>query len=805
MKILMSAMWLLIVQVSIFAQSVNTTITLRILSDKGTPLSNATVELLHGTDSTLLKLSISDTSGHVSFTDLTPGSYLFRAGHIGYQTFVTPIYELKHIAHQLPDLTLHPITKTLEAVIVKAPRTLIETQNGKTIVNIANSTTQIGATVYEMLEKLPGVSLDRNGQITLKGRSGVLIMIDGKPSYLDPSALNNLLASMSTAQVSQVEIMDQPSAKYDAAGNAGVINIKTKKVRQHGVTTNVNTSFSHGRYPKTNQSLQFNYRSGKVNVFTNYTLNASKAFTRLYALRNYLKQDGTSSSVLEQFSFIKGRGVSHALQTGADYSLTPKTTLSLVFTGTYFNRNNNGNNTAEWKQPSGLFDSLILTRSSSKNNQQNKGVTLSLQQQFSGSAELTADFDAIRYKIEGYQQFNNTRIHPTPEMEASQGRIPSQIDIVAARANYSRHFKKVRFESGWKSSYITTDNLAAYQNLTNGSWEDDYNRTSHFKYNERIHALYSFVNWRQDKWTAQGGLRYEWTNYNGHQLGNALRKDSSFSRDYHSFFPSATITLQADSLHAFSLSAGQRIDRPAYQKLNPFLFIINKYTYQRGNPYLRPQYTWNLTLTHSFKQALSTSVTYSHTRDYYSQVFLSDPSGVMIYTEGNVGQLHNLGASISLQLSPMPWWALSTQASINHKKLTGELWKTMEATITQGSLSVQNQFRFSKGWGAELTGFYNSRSQQDIQEVVDPSGQVALGISKALWKNKATLKGSFRDIFYTQAMQGLTTFENATEFFRLTRDTRMVTLALSYRFGKPTKTNRRRNSSAAEEMQRVGS
>jgi hypothetical protein len=351
---------------------------------------------------------------------------------------------------------------------------------------------------------------------------------------------------------------------------------------------------------------------------------------------------------------------------------------------------------------------------------------------------------------------------------------------------------------------VLTDNLAAFQQLDNGIWKEDEGKSNHFLYNETIHSLYTSLQSKRNKWQWQGGLRYELTDYNGKQLGNRSRKDSSFSRNYNSLFPTLLMAYELDSNHTFSITAGRRIDRPAFQKLNPFLFIINKYTYQQGNPFLLPQYTWNIEVSHQYKNALNTAIRYSQSDNYFSQLFLSDNTGLIIYTDGNLGRMQNLGASISLNLSPLKWWSFSLQLNGNHKKLQGQLWKTYRADITQMNISANHQLRFKKGWTGEVSGFYNSRSQQDLQEVLDPSGQLSFGLSKSLFKNKATLKLTARDIFYTQVMQGDTEFKNAHEFFRLTRDTRAGALSFTYKFGKPVK-SLRRESAVSDEIKRVGS
>jgi hypothetical protein len=388
--------------------------------------------------------------------------------------------------------------------------------------------------------------------------------------------------------------------------------------------------------------------------------------------------------------------------------------------------------------------------------------------------------------------------------DATQAQVPNQINIISGKADYSHQMKNLKWEAGWKTSRITTDNIAAYQFRDGNVWKEDYGKSNHFLYNENIHGVYSNAQTKWNKWSVQAGLRYEVTNYDAKQLGNPIVKDSSFSRKYNSLFPSLFVSYEADSINTFSITAGRRIDRPVFQKLNPFVLILNKYTYQKGNPYFRPQFTWNTELSHKYKDLLISSVGYSITKDYFSQIFPVDSTGIIIYTEGNLGQLQVYTVSTGIQLAPAKWWSLSANVAYNHKILDATVYATWRRTVNEYTINLTNTLRFNKGWSGELSGFYRSQSQHDIQEVVEPSGQLSVGISKTVLKNRGTIRLTGRDLFHTQWMKGFTMFDRATEYFALRFDTRVVTLGLTYRFGKSFKASRRSSGAAGDEMQRVG-
>lgn len=786
----------------VLAAHAQTDITIHLSGEAGKPLAGATVHLLRARDSSLLKLQVADNEGKARFNALPNGAYIAKVNSVG--------YDVSFQSFSLPGETeirmpLALSAKAMSGVVVTARKPLVELQPGKTVVNLENSITQVGATVLEALEKMPGITIDKDGNIGLKGKNSVTVMLDGRPVYINGAELNTLLSGMSASGISQVELIDQPSARYDAAGNAGIINIKTKKIQQKGFYGSASVAASQGVYPKGNSSLQLNYRSGKWNLFSNYSLNANRGFMRIDAERTYLGADETTVlSKLNQPTYAVHEGVTHNLRTGVDYSINQKTGIGLTLTGVSLQRDNRGNNEARWLNPQGVLDSLVTTRSNNTSRWKNGSANFNFRHAFSSKKELTADVDWIGYRIRASQLFDNIALSPVAYVESSRAFIPTGITIRSAKVDYTTQLGQWKWEMGAKTSRIKTDNLSDFELNDGSGWKQDLGRTNHFLYTENIHAAYLSGQAQMKQWTLQGGLRFEATHLDAHQLGNAVVKDSSFSRSYNGLFPTVMVSLAADSNHTFSISAGRRIDRPPFQKLNPFQIIINKYTYQQGNPFYRPQYTWNMELAHSYKNVLLTGIGYSVTTDFFSQVFPVLGNGIIIYTEGNLEKLQVFTLSLGTQLHPTSWWNLSAQGVINHRKMKGFIGKVYDVSFTQFNLNLNNQFRFKKGWGAELTGFYSSKGRNDIQEIVDPAGQLSIGVSKSVMQNKGSLKLAVRDIFYTQWMKGFTYFERTTEWFKLTRDTRIVTLSFSYRFGKAFKASKRSSGGAKEETERVG-
>ncbi|MGC4034906.1 MAG: TonB-dependent receptor [Chitinophagaceae bacterium] len=806
MRILFSLLvFLMSSYISIAQKQAAPTIQIVIINPAKEVLQNATVSLLKYADSSLIKTEITNSVGSVTFPETNDDKYILRISQVNY-LLVTKQIDRNDRLLITDTIILQPVHTVLKDVTVTAKKPLIQMLPDKTIINVDAGITNAGTTVMEVLEKSPGVTVDKEGNISLKGKPNVTVMIDGRLTQLSGMELQNLLTGLSASQVEQIELMDNPPAKYDAAGNAGIINIKTKKNKQKGFNGSATIAYGQGRYQKNNNNLQLNYRNGSFNTFFNYSLNVNKGYTDLYALRTYFDKNGNSEALLEQPYYTTGGGPTQTIRTGLDYYLSTKTTIGISLNGLLLSRDYNGNSTAEWMNADHVKDSSIQTTSHSTANWKHGGININAKHSFSTSKELTADIDYLVYNMKGDQLFYNLANLAGSSEDGSKGDLPGRIHIFSAKADYSQQVGIIKWSSGWKSSHVTTDNLAQYYYLQNNQWKDDLGRSNHFLYTENIHAVYTNGEMSKGKWSLQAGLRYEYTGYDAKQLGNAVVKDSSFSRNYKSLFPTSFITYKMDSINSFTLSVGRRIDRPAFQSLNPFVYIINKYTLQQGNPYIRPQYTWNIELSHLYKDVLTTSVNYNSINSYFSQVFLADTAtGTIIYTEGNVGKMQHYGLSMSTQLSPLAWWSFTAEADLTHKKIQGILWKDYRASITQFTFSMNNQVHFSKTWAGELSGFYISKSQNDLQEVLQPTGQLSLGISKQIFKNKGTIKLTARDMLYTQVMEGLTHFLDVNEYFKLRRDTRVCTLAFTYRFGKAIKNlSHRQTGASADEIDRVG-
>jgi iron complex outermembrane recepter protein len=785
----------------------------KLLGDGDQPLENATVSLTKASDSIALKFAVSSKTGEFIFDQIVNGNYRVRVSAMGYSNRNSNVIEISEtepvVVIGAMKLVVNEDKTQLQAVTVTAKRPLFEVKPDKTVVNVDAAVTNVGATALEVLEKSPGVTIDRDGNISLKGRSGVMVMIDGKPSYLSGTELTNLLQSMTANQIDQIELMTNPPAKYDAMGNAGAINIRTRKSKQRGFNGNVNLGYGQGQYYKTTNSLALNYRNNKFNAFMNYNVNSNPGYGTLNIDRTYFDNMGEVTGYVLQPTNMIFQPFNNSLKIGVDYAVTKKTTIGITGNGFINKGSFNSNSTGYPKDVNGIWDTAVHTVSQNRNHWTNGSVNVNLKHQIDKDRELTADIDYLQYVSDNTQSFKNTSITPDNDnagITELMGLLPSVINIYSAKADYSQTFKKgLKMDAGFKSSLVNTNSEANYFNLEGTDWIADYEKTNHFIYEENINAVYLNLQKKMGKFNAQAGLRYEHTNYKGNQLGNPQKEDSVFTRNYGSLFPTAYITYEADSSNTFSINAGRRINRPAYQMLNPFIFFINQYTFQEGNPFLLPEFTWNFELGHVFKNWLTTTLGYAYTDQRFSQVFRTQGE-VTILTIGNIGTRQNLSLSVNAQLKIAKWWSANVQLTGANATVRGTwLDQKIDTKAYYGQMNVNNQFKFKKGWSAELSGFYNTKSI-DGQFAIQPFGQVSAGVAKNVLKDKGSVRLNVRDIFFTQIIDGEIRYQNVLEHFRQSRDSRVVNIAFTYRFGKTFKENgkKKNGGGAGEEQQRVG-
>lgn len=773
-------------------------------------LKGASISLLHSSDSSLAKASITDKDGNFFFENINQGIYFLTASYIGRKTVNSKSFVLSADKPTVvvEVLQLLPNDKDLKEVSVISKKAFIERKIDKTVVNVDASVTNAGSTAMDVLEKSPGVTVDKDGNISLKGKQGVMIMLDGKPSFLSGAELANLLRNMSAANLDQIEIMTNPSAKYDAAGNSGIINIKTKKTKQKGMNGSLTLGYGQGVYAKTNNSLNLNYRNGKFNIFSTLSVNQRKNYQHLDIKRVYKNMDQSVTAIFDQNARMLHNNGSNSAKIGVDYYASKKTTIGFVVSGFINPEKQTNLNTSYLKNGFGIVDSVAVSTGSEDGSWKNGAINFNLRHQFNSTGrEFTMDIDYMDYNATKTQPFSNITYLPNGTVSNSNqlvGELPSVIKIYSAKADYTHPVKNiVKIETGIKTSFVNTDNTAGYFNIINDVKHPDYEKSNRFRYKENINAAYFNASKEIKKWGFQAGLRLENTNYSGNQFGNPQRTDSSFTKSYVGLFPTMFVSYNANEKNQFSFSYGRRINRPAYEDLNPFMFYLDKYTYGEGNPFLRPSYANVLEMSHTFQQWLTTTVNYSHTKDLFSEIF--EPRGyATVIKQGNLASADNASISVSAQKPLTKIWTLIVYSEANYSQYKGLTFGNSEKRTGNTYLvNINNQFKFNKGWSAELSGFYRTKGIEG-QVSINPLSQVNAGVQKEILKKKGTLKLNIRDAFFSMVQNGKLDILNTDASFHQYGDSRVVSLNFTYRFGKSIKgVQKRKTGGAGDEQNRI--
>ncbi|RZM20495.1 MAG: TonB-dependent receptor, partial [Pedobacter sp.] len=624
----------------------------------------------------------------------------------------------------------------LNEVIITSKKPMIQHKIDRTVVNVGAMTSNTGANALEVLEKSPGVIVDQNGNISFMGKTSVTILIDGKATFLSGDQLAGYLKSLPAAQLDEIELMSNPPAKYEASGTAGVINIKTIKQKSPGLNGTLSSSLGKTDYWRNNKSMSLNHFSGKVNLFANLGHSHTKTNKKLELERNYFDANSNLLSTYQQLAYFRPETDNVSAKLGLDYYLSPNTTLGIQFTGSLAPGKYTSPVNTLLFNPSGVLDSSIVADNTAKSRFDNGGVNLSFSTKLDSTGRLLSiDADHIAYNAKNNQSFINNTFFPDGSLKVNQtitSNLPADIQIYSLKSDYTQPLKgKAKLEAGVKASYVSTDNLADYFHIANGVSTADYGKTYRFRYKEQINAGYLNFSKEMNRLSFQAGLRLEQTHVKGLQSGNPIRTDSSFIQNYVNLFPTAYLSYKLDSAGANSLnfSFGRRIDRPYYKDLNPFIYLIDKYTYSSGNPLLCPQTTTNYELSWRHKGILSATLFYNKYKNFQTET-VNQVNGIFISTPANLGEKTTKGINANASIRPAKWWDGNIYTEVVNLKFSGEVsGNPLNTSTTYFYIESGQQFKLTDTWSADLNGFYIS-GRTVGQFKLDSKSQLSAGIQK---------------------------------------------------------------------------
>jgi ferric enterobactin receptor len=703
-------------------------------------------------------------------------------------------------------------TKVLKEVSVSGKKAFTVRKLDRVVVNVDALISNAGTSALEVLEKSPGIQVDQNGTISLKGKSNVTIFIDDKPTYLSGEDLQNYLKSLPSSSLEQIEIMTNPPARYDAAGNGGVINIRTKKGTTRGLNGGFTLAINQGKMTRSPNSFNLNLKDGKMNYFTNLSYNYNHSFSDLDINRRYKNADETTKSFFNQNSFFDRDGHSGNLKVGADYYQSKATTWGVVLSGMGRRSTQENNNTSKLLNPSSQLDSTITARNVDKIKFYNGGVNLNYRHQFDTTGHgITADADYLAFDNQTDQRYYNSSYFTNGDLKSQDilsGDLPSKINIYSLKTDYTLPMiKSWKLDAGLKMSFTKTDNTADYAYTVAEITKTDYDKSNHFIFKERISAAYLNFSKEMKHLSVQLGLRAEDTRSNGNQLGNLLKADSTFKRSYASLFPTFYLQYKIDSAsnHQLGFNYGRRIDRPYYQDLNPFISPLDKFTFYVGNPFLRPAYVQSLELSYTFKNKYTLTSSYSNSKDEVNET-IEITNGMYYSRPSNLGRQIVKSLSFNGTFDPLKWLSINVYSELTNVAVKSDFYTGPLNTAGTFSFSNANaKIILGKGWDAELSGNYRNR-MYSAQFILGEIWSANTALQKKL-SSSATLKLSFNDVFYTSIRTGTINNLAQTEANWINKsDSRNAVLSYSYRFGKAfSSASKRNDSGASEEKNRVKS
>ena len=683
--------------------------------------------------------------------------------------------------------------KQLKTVDITASAPPITMQGGTMVMNVGKTATAVGSNAWEVLQKAPGVVVDNTNNVQLNGKS-VTVYIDGRPSRVSGDDLKNLLASTPGGNIDKIELMSNPSTKYDAQG-AAIINIKMLKPKDFGTNGTVTMSGGFGRYPRTTEGFTLNHRNKGVNLYGGYDYMHSKQYTNTVTDRLF-----PGAYRMQDNDYNRENRNSHNVKAGADFDISKTTSAGVLVKGLFSSRGRNGDN------HTALADSNFVQTANGALSTVNPSVNAYFK---TGSEkrknELMVNADYFSYDKDWNDAFTSQYFSKSNQPVGDAGFLRNQsnssIQLYSLSADYTQTLKFAKLEAGLKTTFTETDNKLDWQNLNGGKWENDPGKSNHFIYRENINAAYVGLNKTVKKYTFNAVLRAEHT----HAKGNSLTMNQRFTRDYVQLFPSASVSYMKDMQNQFSLSYRRSINRFGFDIVNPFITYNSAYSYRQGNPDIRPMLMQSVEASWSHKYQLFTTLGYTRIKDNLSIVVRQDPATkIMVQSFENQSNM-NVGSATVVWTKPVaPWFrttitAMGLYLNIN-TLLDGVQYRKDNITLM---LNTQNAITLPKGFTAEVSGAFQSPITMGYASLKS-MGYVDLGLRKTIMKGNGSLKLGVNDVFNSRQFRFDVVYGSVNNQSKHEMDTRVVNLTFNYKFGnKNVKQNKARKSTIEAEAGRT--
>ena len=787
----------------------NRTLTGQLQDPEENPVLFANVVLYTSADSTLTKVETTDDNGNFQFSNIPSNNYFLTASYVGFSELSVEDIDLENeTSIDLGTVSFASNAVELEAAVVTATRAIVEVKPDRTVFNVQGTINSSGDNGIGLLRKAPGVLVDNNQNITVLGRNGVLIYVDGKRLPLAGADLTAYLENLSAEQIDKIDIITNPGAKYEAEGNAGIIDIRLKKDKSLGTNGSISSTVSQGRRFRGNLNMSGNYRNKKLNSFGTLGFSNWNGWQQIDFINN---QNGF---VMNEATTIEDARRNYNFRWGTDFFIGKNHTVGFLVSGlTQSGETNTSNRNEIASFGATSIDSILLARNDSEIDRDNS--TFNLNYRFdNGTTTFNVDADYGRYRNEAINSQPNDYYDPTESFITSQSLnttdTPVEIDISTFKVDYETDAFNGKLGFGGKLSKVVTDNTFLFYDVVNNVSTRNDTKSNLFNYDEMVYAGY--VNYNRSlgsKWSMSSGVRLEQTDATGELIAfQDNLNEPPVELNYLSVFPNIGFTYQMTPEHVFNLNYGRRINRPDYNVLNPFKFQISELSFSKGNPFLQPEIVNNLEFGYTLKYRYNFKLSYSKTLDQITRLIGPDDSDLRasFINWDNLAEQTVIAFNISAPVQISDKWNAYFNVNANYKDNQADYGDGVIVDLQAWSYNIyqQHTFNLPKGYRFEVSGWYSGPGIWGGVFKYDPSYSLNLGIQKKFFNDQMNVRLAVDDIFFQTGWSGYSEFDGLRGEGAGNWDSQRGTLSISYNFGnQEVKRSRNRSTGLEEESSRV--
>lgn len=764
-------------------------------SSNNEKLANANLFLKGETDTTLKRNAISDKYGSFILKNMIPGNYTATLSHTGYITTSRKIFIY---TNEEMFFRLSRSSTELADINISAEKKLLTHTTDRITYNVAESAISASGNLYDIILKIPGVA-ESNGALFYQGRP-LLILLDNKSNNLTGEDLKSYLSGMLGANVDKLEVLLNPSSKYEAQGGA-VFNIRSLKNKNHGLTKTITLGAGSGKYFRNTAGFSVNYRNSRINIYGGYDFNYNKVFNHLDA---YITFNSNASAIDMLDHDVRTRN-NHAVRLGMDYELNKKTSIGFLLRSGFNFRHREVLNVSKYSPGTNDPDTIATVVTTGDATFTSPSLNIFFKRQLTKSgAEITinADYFGLIKKwdddfVTNYtDKLGNTIASPVFLLDRS----PANNSVRSVMADYYQPLKNGKFEAGFKIAQSKTDNNVLWQQLHNNRWETDFSKTNHFIYKESVNAAYINVLNTFNKWSVQVGMRLEATNSDA--ISVTVNKVTNSK--YQNLFPSVSVQYKPVKAHQLTLNYRKSIGRFGFDIINPFIILQSQYSYHQGNPYIRPSFIKSFDLSWSYKNKLVVSTGYSAVKDPMSYGYRKDINSNMsigTYLNFPSGKLYNSNINYTEKFFKGKWTSINSIGFL-HSEMPD--FNSHRVHSNSYLLNTVNSIKIPLEITMEVSGFYNSPSRNGTVGQASYYG-LSMGFSIPVFKSKGSLKLGCTDLFDSQIQRFNTQGNGIKIVSGWKRESRFINLLFTYRFGNlNVKANKARSTGIEDERSRMG-